>query len=178
VNPNSAPAEGSSTPHAASERYSDPSGAETANGPQTGTEGLRRHSCSNCDGVDPDTCPTNPGRQAEPTALRDRCAAAIEECRVLTPGALADAVLAVRDAELEHLRERLADAGEDITAAVRQRKAAEDRAHRTEAALDRVRTLATATRDATAPGRNDWQIGQHDLAITVLAALDEPEEQP
>ncbi|MGW5408993.1 hypothetical protein [Streptomyces spiralis] len=43
-----------------------------------------------------------------------------------------------------------------------------------EATIDRVRDLATATRDSTSAGRNDWQIGQHDLALTILAALDEP----
>ncbi|MFE6634699.1 hypothetical protein ACFVFT_14820 [Streptomyces tendae] len=39
------------------------------------------------------------------------------------------------------------------------------------AVIERVRTLATAIRDATAAGHNDWQIGQHDCAMTVLAAL-------
>ncbi|MFI1942039.1 hypothetical protein ACH44C_33515 [Streptomyces purpureus] len=52
------------------------------------------------------------------------------------------------------------------------------RAKQAEAAIERVRTLTTATRNATSAGRNDWQIGQHDLAITILAALDEHQEQP
>lgn len=47
-----------------------------------------------------------------------------------------------------------------------------DRAEQAEAAIKRVRGLVVATRDATAAGRNDWQIGQHDLADTVLAVLD------
>src|SRR5690606_30859497 len=42
------------------------------------------------------------------------------------------------------------------------------------AGIARVREVATAIRDATAAGRNDWQIGQHDCALTILAALTEP----
>lgn len=48
-------------------------------------------------------------------------------------------------------------------------------AQRAEAALTRVRAVATAIRDATAAGRNDWQIGQRDCALTILAALTEPD---
>ncbi|MFG3660269.1 hypothetical protein [Streptomyces sp. NPDC047706] len=43
---------------------------------------------------------------------------------------------------------------------------------RHQATIERVRRLATAARDATAAGRNDWQIGQHNCAVAVLAALD------
>lgn len=45
------------------------------------------------------------------------------------------------------------------------------RAEHVEATLTRIHTLATALRDATAAGRNDWQIGQHDCAQTILTAL-------
>lgn len=79
------------------------------------------HVCGNCDGVDPDTCLGNPDRPAEPTALREQYAAAIYERNnsgyrwadahpddLLAYGFDADAVLAVRDRELERLRAQVA----------------------------------------------------------------------
>ena len=56
----------------------------------------------------------------------------------------------------------------------RRHQAAVDRVDELLAAIERVRKVATAIRDATAAGRNDWQIGQHDCALTILAALTEP----
>lgn len=56
----------------------------------------------------------------------------------------------------------------------RRHQAAVDRVDELLAAIARVRKVATAIRDATATGRNDWQIGQHDCALTILAALTEP----
>ena len=55
----------------------------------------------------------------------------------------------------------------------RRHQAAVDRVDELLAAIERVRKVATAIRDATAAGRNDWQIGQHDCALTILAALTE-----
>lgn len=56
----------------------------------------------------------------------------------------------------------------------RRHQAAVDRVDELLAAIERVRKVATAIRDATAAGRTDWQIGQHDCALTILAALTEP----
>ncbi|MEU2111847.1 hypothetical protein [Streptomyces sp. NPDC019507] len=50
------------------------------------------------------------------------------------------------------------------------------RAERAEAAIARVRSLATATRDDTAEGVSDYDMGRHDVATSVLAAIDEPKE--
>lgn len=87
--------------------------------------------------------------------------------------------LQMKAARMEHavklyaeLAVRLDDAEEGITAAIRQRKEQEDRALRAEAAIARVRALATQSRDHTAAGIDDYQIGQHNLAVSVLAALD------
>lgn len=47
-----------------------------------------------------------------------------------------------------------------------------ERAERAEAAIERVRAHATDAETRYAHGRNDYEIGKHDLARTVLAALD------
>ncbi|MFF9898481.1 hypothetical protein [Streptomyces longispororuber] len=97
----------------------------------------------------------------------------------------------ITDADLDALYERLrkaeraanllADAHhraqgaeEGITEAVRQRKAAEDRACRAEAALDRVRT--TAQRDDFQKVTH-WTRGYSTCARAILAVLDEHKEQ-
>lgn len=48
------------------------------------------------------------------------------------------------------------------------------RAEAEDAAIERVRHLVTAAADTTAAGISDYDIGRHDLAVAVLAALDEP----
>jgi hypothetical protein len=112
-----------------------------------------------------------------PAGLREQYAAAMRQAVSGAPDELppneelvihdlTDAVMAVRDSELEQLRARLTNAEEGITAAVRHRKAAEDRARRAEAAVDRVR-------EAIAPYR--WTYAQVP-AYVVRAALDEPKE--
>jgi hypothetical protein len=84
-------------------------------------------------------------------------------------------------AELDRLTAELgtATAEETVPRALfdenaRRHQAAVDRVDELLAAIERVRKVATAIRDATAAGRNDWQIGQHDCALTILAALTEP----
>ncbi|MEV5443504.1 hypothetical protein AB0N23_13345 [Streptomyces sp. NPDC052644] len=53
-------------------------------------------------------------------------------------------------------------------------KARDARVADLEAALDRVRRLATDTRRYTGPGADGYQFGKYDLADAVLAALDGP----
>ncbi len=52
--------------------------------------------------------------------------------------------------------------------------AAIERAERAEAAITRVRDLATQFRDHSAAGLDDYQIGRHDMAVDILTALDQP----
>lgn len=83
--------------------------------------------------------------------------------------------------DVADVRARMLAAEEALTNEQRARSEASQlsheyrtRAEHAEAALACVRKVATAIRDATAAGRNDWQIGQHDCALTILAALTEP----
>jgi septal ring factor EnvC (AmiA/AmiB activator) len=112
-------------------------------------------------------------------ALQQRITRVIEECRVLTPEALTTTVLAELRPELE----RAAHAGRlEIALRANQTAALEatERAEAAEAALARIRNLATTTHDTTAPGRSDYDIGRHNLAGQILATLDTPDpaEEP
>lgn len=52
------------------------------------------------------------------------------------------------------------------------------RTEQAEAALARVRDLATSTRDNNVSGTSDYSIGRHDLAVQLLALLDGPCADP
>jgi len=98
------------------------------------------HRCGNCDGIDPGTCLANPQRHTPaPAALRDLYAAAIASYDHAVGQATdpapsdhhygqADAVLAVRDAELEQLRTRHTETRDALRITEGDRDAADEAA--------------------------------------------------
>lgn len=58
--------------------------------------------------------------------------------------------------------------------AQRMRAKAEERAKQTEAAIASVRHLVEGAAATTSAGISDYDIGRHEMAVAVLAALDEP----
>jgi hypothetical protein len=94
-----------------------------------------------------------------------------------------DAAPTVADWETQKQRADEAEAQQRLTDAMRQQNldaaaAAIQRAEQAEAAIARVRTLAVQSRDHSAAGLDDYQIGRHDLAVDILTALDEPTPAP
>lgn len=120
-------------------------------------------------------------------ALREAIAGAVEECRNLTPAALADAVLAVRDGEVDRLRAKvrrltsdLAEtAGLEETAADRYQNALhwKERAEAAEGAIARVHVQCAEWARPIKSGSWDAQI-RDDIAAScadmILAALTAP----
>lgn len=72
------------------------------------------------------------------------------------------------------LGERITDTEKGITAATRQRKAAEDRAHRAEAAIERVRAYETRLLESDDNRQLHVYAVCHAIAIGLRAALAEP----
>ncbi|MFJ8583660.1 hypothetical protein ACIRD2_03230 [Streptomyces sp. NPDC093595] len=182
MTPNTTPPSGSSGPQSDGQHPADPSDPQTTNGPQTGVQAVVHATPRKGSGLTP-CC----GRTPFELPRTDRIS--IDPFEVTCGEADAPTPTALRDTEVEQLRAELlalkaiargycGECGRgDCSPTADQYYEQYQRARRAEAAVARVRALATATRDATAPGRNDWQIGQHDLAVTVLAALDEPKEE-
>jgi hypothetical protein len=88
------------------------------------------------------------------------------------PGTIADAILTVRDHAMAELRadcQQLSDQADEWCA----------RAETAEAALTRVRDVATVATANPAAGLSDYRIGRHDLAQTILTTLGQTgQEQP
>jgi hypothetical protein len=106
--------------------------------------------------------------------LRDRYAAAIDAVTGgICPADIIDAVLAVRDDELERLRGELTEVREEnaylhpaMRGAENRRQMWRERAEQAEAAIERVRALCE---------RGPGQHNEHQIWITdVIAALDAP----
>ena len=75
------------------------------------------------------------------------------------------------EARLRHLQASSEAAGILLTRTTDERD-------QLQAAIARVRALAIQSRDHAAAGIDDYQIGQHDLAVDILAKLDEPASGP
>ncbi|MGW0550531.1 hypothetical protein [Streptomyces altiplanensis] len=123
--------------------------------------------CDTCQGITPGTpsLDSDPDTtDSDPDSLRDRYAAAIEDCRTLTPTALTDVVLAVRDTLVEELTAELAalktiGAGYcphcgrgDCSPSADQWREQQQRAEEAQAAIERVREVAGLWFREGAPG--------------------------
>lgn len=78
--------------------------------------------------------------------------------------------------ESERLRDLLIAENKRANEAIDREGTVEQAAEEAQAAIERVRAHANDAKTRYAHGRNDYEIGKHDLACTVLGALDSTEQ--